>query len=75
MYVLGFAKTNMNGSIVECKWIWRATTSYTSHGTLWARITQNVKKPPLTVNVMGFEVFGFSVSIWVPFWSPLTPTK
>ena len=32
-YVLGFAKTNMNGSIVECKWIWRATTSYTSHGT------------------------------------------
>ena len=29
-----------------------------------------VKKPPLTVNVIDFEIFGFYVSIWVP-WSPL----
>ena len=33
------------------------------HGTLWARIAQNVKKPPLTVNVVDFEFFGFNVSI------------
>ena len=38
---------------------------------LWARIAQNVKKPPLTVNVIDF---GFNVSIWVP-WSPLGPKK
>ena len=44
------------------------------HGTLWARISQNVKKPPLTVNVINFEFFGFNVSIWVP-WSPLGPKK
>ena len=44
------------------------------HGTLWARIAQNVKKPPLTVNVINFEFFGFNVSIWVP-WSPLGPKK
>ena len=30
---------------------------------LWARIAQNVKKPPLTVNVINFEFFGFNVSI------------
>ena len=42
--------------------------------TLWARIAQNVKKPPLTVNVVDFEFFGFNVSIWVP-WSPLGPKK
>ena len=28
---------------------------------LWARIAQNVKKPPLTVNVIHFEFFGFNV--------------
>ena len=43
-------------------------------GTLWARVVQNVKKPPLTVNVIDFEFFGFNVSIWVP-WSPLGPKK
>ena len=43
-------------------------------GALWARIAQNVKKPPLTVNVVDFEFFGFNVSIWVP-WSPLGPKK
>ena len=32
-------------------------------GVLWARITQNVKKHPLTVNVIDFEFFGFNVSI------------
>ena len=42
------------------------------HAPLWARIAQNVKKPPLTVNVMDFD-FSF-VSIWVP-WSPLGPKK
>ena len=26
---------------------------------LWARIAQNVKKPPLTVNVIDFEFFSF----------------
>ena len=41
---------------------------------LWARIAQNVKKPPLTVNVIDFEFFGFNVSICVP-WSPLGPKK
>ena len=41
---------------------------------LWARIAQNVKKPPLTVNVIDFEFFGFNVAIWVP-WSPLGPKK
>ena len=41
---------------------------------LWARIAKNVKKPPLTVNVIDFEFFGFNVSIWVP-WSPLGPKK
>ena len=41
-------------------------------GTLWARIVQNVKKPPLRVNVINFEVFDFNVSIWVS-WSPLGP--
>ena len=39
---------------------------------LWARIAQNVKKPPLKVNVIDFEFFGFNVPIWVP-WSPLGP--
>ena len=43
-------------------------------GALWARIAQNVKKPPLTVNVIDFEFFGFNVSIWVP-WSVLGPKK
>ena len=42
------------------------------NGALCARIAQNVKKPPLTVNVMDFD-FSF-VSIWVP-WSPLGPKK
>ena len=41
---------------------------------LWARIAQNVKKPPLTVNVIDFEFFDFNVSIWVP-WNPLGPKK
>ena len=41
-------------------------------GALWARIAQNVKKPPLTVNVIDFEFFGFDVSIWDP-WNPLGP--
>ena len=40
-------------------------------GALWARIAQNVKKLPLTVNVIDFEFFDFNVSIWVP-WSPLS---
>jgi hypothetical protein len=40
--------------------------------TLWARITQNVKKPPLKVNVIDFEFFGFNVSKWV-FGVPLVP--
>ena len=43
-------------------------------GSLWARIAQNVKKPPLSVNVIDFEFFGFNVSIWVPR-SPLGPKK
>ena len=43
-------------------------------GTLWARIAQNVKKPPLTVKVVDFEIFGFNVSILVPL-SPLGPQK
>ena len=43
-------------------------------GALWARIAQNVKKPPLTVNNIDFEIFGFNVSIWVP-WSPLGAKK
>ena len=34
------------------------------HGALWARIAQNVKKPPLTVNVIDFDLFGFNVSIF-----------
>ena len=44
--------------------------------TLWARIAQNVKKPPLTlsVNVIDFEFFGFNVAIWVPL-SLLGPKK
>ena len=33
---------------------------------LWARIAQNVKKPPLIVNVIDFDSFGFNVSMWVP---------
>jgi hypothetical protein len=33
--------------------------------TLWTRIAQDVKKPPLTVNVTNFESFDFNVSIWV----------
>ena len=41
---------------------------------LWARIAQNVKKPPLTGNIINFDFFGFYVSIWVP-WSPLGPKK
>ena len=44
------------------------------HATLWARIAQNVKKPPLTVNVIDLEFVGFDVSIWVP-WSPHGPKK
>ena len=43
-------------------------------GALWARIAQNVKKPPLTVNVTDFEFFGFNVFIWVP-QSPIGPKK
>ena len=39
---------------------------------LWARIAQNVKKSPLTVNVINFESFGLKLSVWVP-WSPLGP--
>ena len=34
--------------------------------TLWAKIAQNVKKPPLAVNVIDFAFFGFNVSMWVP---------
>ena len=45
MLVLGFAKTNMNGSIVECKWIWRATTSYTSHGTALKKVLKVFRLP------------------------------
>ena len=41
---------------------------------LRSRIAQNVKKPPLTVNSIDFEFFGFNVSIWIP-WSPLGPKK
>ena len=47
---------------------------YETPATLWARIAQYVKKPPLTVNVIDFEFFGFNVSICVP-WSPLGPKK
>ena len=43
-------------------------------GTLWARIAKNVKKPPLTVNVINFEFFGFSVSTWV-LGVPMVPPK
>ena len=43
-------------------------------GAPWARFTQNVKKPPLTVNIIGFDFFGFNISIWVP-WSHLGPKK
>ena len=43
-----------------------------SGGALWARIAQNVKKPPLTLNVIDFDFFGFNVPIWV-LWSPLGP--
>ena len=32
-------------------------------GALWARIAQNVKKPPLRVNVIDFELSDFNVSI------------
>ena len=32
-------------------------------GALWARIAQNVKKPPLTVNVIDFEFFGFYIQL------------
>ena len=39
---------------------------------LWARIAQNVKKLPLTVNVIDFEFFVLNVPEWVP-WSPLDP--
>ena len=38
----------------------------TGSGALWAKIAQNVKKPPLTVNVIDFDFFGFNVSILVP---------
>ena len=44
------------------------------NSTLWARIAQNVKKPPLSMNIIDFEFFGLNVSIWVP-WSPLGPNK
>ena len=44
------------------------------HDTLWARIARNVKKPPLTVNVIDFDFFGFNGSLRVP-WSPLGPKK
>ena len=45
----------------------RKQNSKNSHGALWAKIAQNVKKPPLTVNVIDFDFFGFNVG---PFESP-----
>ena len=44
------------------------------NATQWARIAQNVKKPPLPVNVIVFEFFDFNVPIWVPL-SPFDPKK
>ena len=32
---------------------------------LWVRIAQNVKKPPLSLNVIDFEFSGFNVSVGV----------
>ena len=46
-------------------WASRKEVSFAA-GALWARIAQNVKKPPLIENVIYFEFFGFNVSIWVP---------
>jgi hypothetical protein len=53
-------------------WPWQAhwgaiisEVSFVQYGMPhWARIAQNVKKPPLTVNVIDFEFFGFNVSYW-----------
>ena len=42
----------------------------TAQAALWARIAQNVKKKPLTENVINFELFGLMypyVSFGVPF--------
>ena len=54
--------------------IFRYILIATNSQALWARITQNVKKPSLTVNLINFEFFGFNVSIWIP-WSPFVPKK
>ena len=51
---------------------WNTVRDTIRDDALWASIAQNVKKPPLTVNVIDFDFFGFNVSIWVP-WSTLGP--
>ena len=58
------------GYLQAKKYAWKIK----GHATLWARIAKNVKKPPLTVNVIDFDFLGFNVSIWVP-WSPFGPKK
>ena len=60
MYALGFAKTNMNGSIVECKWIWRATTSYTSPWHTVGQSNQECRKARFFKNKT--EIFLVSVT-------------
>ena len=39
-----------------------------------AKFTKKVHKPSLRINVIDFELDGFSASIWVP-WSPSDPKK
>ena len=42
--------------------------------TKTAKFAKKAHKPPLSVNVLNFELNGFNASIWVP-WSPSDPQK
>ena len=44
---------------IICNRVNWSTKIWGCHGTLWARIAQNVKKPPLTVNVFDFRFWIF----------------
>ena len=47
---------------------------YCSTGAQRAKLAEHVHKPPLTINVINFELNGLNASIWLP-WNPSDPKK
>ena len=70
---LGISKNRLNKSEVVTDLL--CCERRLRNSTLWARIAQNVKKPPLSMNVIDFEFFGLNVSILGWTWSERITTK